>query len=183
MRKAIFALIGPSGCGKTALITEMLRRLEGRLSFIKSVTTRPRRSAEDDEAYVFLSEEEFERLVRTGGMVQHVRYAGRGYGNDRAGVDTTLASHYGICAWVEDGVRNFRNAGYLVSAIRIVPRGQETGRGDPLRVRDDEVRAASLFLADVEILNDFAPGGFARAADELETYIRSFIDAYDGRSD
>lgn len=176
MDKVIFSLVGPSGCGKSTLIVEMLRRFPSRLAIIKSVTTRPKRSAEDDLNYRFVSIAEFEELRDGGRLIQGVEYAGQCYGNDRADAEDVFDSgRHGINAMVEDGVRNFRKAGYRIAAIRILPVGEYDGRTDE-RKRVDAARMNDLLVAEYEIENRFEPGGKEAAIESLATYIGSYIE-------
>jgi guanylate kinase len=178
----IFAFVGPSGSGKSTLIAEMLRRFPGRLAVIKSVTTRPKRSAEDDMNYRFIGIEEGDALMDAGRLIQGVHYAGNFYGNDRKDVDDVFAAgKHGITALVEQGVVNFRAAGYRIAAIGILPSGRIDPRSEERRKLDAE-RARTAFAPDIEIENRFESGGIERAANAAAAYIGGFIDGIDDRS-
>lgn len=67
-------LVGKTGSGKTAIAERLTKYF--RYEKVKSCTTRPRRADEDDDAYDFLSDEEFDRAklsLKTG-------YGGYRYG-------------------------------------------------------------------------------------------------------
>lgn len=181
MDNVIFAFVGPSGSGKSTIIAEMLRRFPDRLAVIKSVTTRPKRSAEDDMNYRFITVGESRLLREAGRLIQGVEYAGNFYGNDRQDAeDVFAAGRHGITALVEEGVRNFRRAGYRITAIALRPVGNFDPRTEERRRLDAE-RARSVFLPDIEIENRFEPGGLERAADAAAAYVGSYIAAIDGR--
>ena len=92
----VFALVGPSGSGKTAImqgILEASRHMEG-LSFQKplSYTTRPRREGEPEDAYHFISAEEFERRKAGGQFLESTMYAGHAYGTSHDEIDRVLSA-------------------------------------------------------------------------------------------
>lgn len=171
----IIGLVGPSGSGKTTLILEMVARFPDRLAILKSLTTRPKRSDEDDLFYDFVSVEEMLGRQRDGRLIQISDYAGNHYGNDREYTETTLAARYGINALVEDGVANFRKAGFRVIVVRVVPMHQTTS-ADPKRQAADLIRAKQLGEADFEIINSFGPGGKEIAVDALTQYISLYLE-------
>lgn len=176
MEHVIFAFVGPSGSGKSTLIAEMLRRFPDRLAVIKSVTTRPKRSAEDDMNYRFITVEEGDQLMDVGRLIQGVHYAGNFYGNDRRDVDDVFAAgKHGITALVEEGVRNFRRAGYRIAAIAIRPVGNINPRFEERRLQDAK-RARAIFLPDIEIENRFEAGGLEQAAERAADYINGYLE-------
>lgn len=181
MKGIVFALVGPSGTGKTALIEDMLKRFSDELVILPSLTTRPRRNAEDDRSTRFVSREEFERLREVGELVQASEYAGNLYGDVSQDVNDIVDSgRHAIRPLVETAVRSFRDKGYRVVMIRVVPEGDAYRNRDPQRVTLDERRANEALPADVEIRNSFEPGGFEVAAQELSSFIRATIDRVEG---
>ena len=56
-------IIGPSGVGKSVILKE-LRSRHPEYHFPRSATTRPRRPGEGNELYHFVTEEQFDRLLR-----------------------------------------------------------------------------------------------------------------------
>ena len=170
--KPIVGLVGPSGSGKTTLIEELVRRYPEAVGVVKSLTTRPRRGPEDDPNYDFISVEEMRKREASGRLVQVSEYAGNLYAHDWDHLNELLKDKIGMCALVEQGVRNLRAASLDVRVVHILPRGGEGAR-DEARETADKKRAASGLTPDIVIVNDFAPGGLERAADELARYIES----------
>jgi guanylate kinase len=79
-RGKLVVISGPSGTGKTTICQELLRRIPNSRWSI-SATTRPRRSNEvDGENYDFISQEEFDRMVRDGEFLETAEYLGHSYG-------------------------------------------------------------------------------------------------------
>ena len=70
----------PSGTGKSTIAKRVLQRIPN-IIFSVSATTRQKRSGETDGInYYFLSKEEFEEAVRTGGFIEHEYFFGNHYG-------------------------------------------------------------------------------------------------------
>ncbi len=91
-RGMILILSSPSGAGKTTL-TRMLMQDRGLdLTLSVSVTTRPRRSSEVDGIhYRFIDRREFERMKKSGELLEWAEVHGNGYGTPRAPVDKVLS--------------------------------------------------------------------------------------------
>jgi guanylate kinase len=67
----IVVLSGPSGAGKDA-VRDVLLRWEPRIHRVVTATTRPPRPAErPGDDYYFISEEEFDKVLETGGFAEH----------------------------------------------------------------------------------------------------------------
>ncbi len=75
----VIALIGPSGSGKTQLMDELIR--SGSAVRAKSYTTRGKKGGEDEDAYHFVTQEEFGRLEQAGAFFETTRYAKNSYGS------------------------------------------------------------------------------------------------------
>ncbi len=91
-RKGLLIIISsPSGAGKSTLC-DHLRREEGeRLWMSISMTTRPRRMSEvDGQDYYFVTRQQFERMVETGGFLEHAEVFGHLYGTPREPVEEKL---------------------------------------------------------------------------------------------
>jgi guanylate kinase len=91
-RGMILILSSPSGAGKTTL-TRMLMQDRGLdLTLSVSVTTRPRRSSEVDGIhYRFIDRREFERMKKSGELLEWAEVHGNGYGTPRAPVEKVLS--------------------------------------------------------------------------------------------
>jgi guanylate kinase len=81
---------GPSGAGKSALAGFILGSVPG-LKFSVSYTTRPPRGMEREGVeYKFVSPEQFEELIRDGGLLEWAEVYGNMYGTSAAHVDEIL---------------------------------------------------------------------------------------------
>ena len=167
----ILCLIGESGGGKTSLILEAVKRLPERLAMIKSITTRPQREQDDVATYDFISQDDFETREREGRLLQSVAAFGNRYGTDRDYVNNLLKDRIGIFVMVEEGIRQYQEAGYDVRIVRVIPHGHIPRDG---RTEEDAKRKKLFGLkADVTIVNDFALGGFEKAVEELVEFAKT----------
>lgn len=92
----LFVVSGPSGAGKDTLV-EGLRQTRPTLRYSVSATTRPRRAEErDEEHYFFVTNLEFDRLRRSGGLLEWREYGGNHYGTPRDYIERSLSEGYDV---------------------------------------------------------------------------------------
>ena len=82
----ILIIAGPSAVGKTTIVWEMLKNDE-RFEFVRSATTREVRGDSYSSEYIYITREEFEELIRAGGVLEYTEYAGSYYGTPRSEID------------------------------------------------------------------------------------------------
>ena len=149
-----------------------------------SATTRPPRPGERDGAdYYFLSDDEFDRRLRTGDFVEHARYSGHRYGTLRSELDRRAAAGVPVVLEIEvQGARQIRERVPKAEQVFIAPpslealRARLVGRGTDaaedverrLATARDELGAAREELAardafDHHVVND----DLDRAVEEL----------------
>jgi guanylate kinase len=83
---------GPSGVGKDSLLTR-LRELKLPAHFTVTATTRPQHEVDpaDHQFLSFLTEEEFERLLASDGLLEHANVYGYRYGVPKSQVRDALS--------------------------------------------------------------------------------------------
>jgi guanylate kinase len=90
--RRLTVLSGPSGVGKSTVVAE-LRRAHPEVWLSVSVTTRkPRPGEVHGLHYFFADDEEFDRLVESGELLEWAEFAGNRYGTPRAPVLDRLAA-------------------------------------------------------------------------------------------
>jgi guanylate kinase len=172
-----FVIAGPSGAGKSSVISALLAR-DPRLCFSVSVTTRPPRPDEvHGRDYYFISEEEFDRLLSRGALLEWTVYQGHRYGTPRSEVVDRLKNGLDVVLNVEvNGARAIRqaNLGFPVVLIFLVPPSWEElvrrvrGRGtedeaalsERLRIAKEELKRVPEF--DYLVINDELERAVAR---------------------
>ena len=88
--KTIFVFSGPSGAGKSTLINFILERFD-HVGATVSCTTRQKREDEiDGKDYYFISDEEFDRLVKNEEFLEHVECYKNKYGTLKSAVFDVL---------------------------------------------------------------------------------------------
>jgi len=150
----VFVITGPSGVGKGTLIRTLRERVP-QLALAVSATTRAARPGEvNGEHYHFLSDADFDRLVRDGAFVEHARYSGRRYGTLRSELRRHLDAGRPVVLEIEvQGARQVRGAMPEAVQIFIAPPSEEAlrarlvGRGDT----SPEDMAARLAVAREEL--------------------------------
>lgn len=102
-------LSGPSGVGKSTVLAR-LRRDVPQLWYSVSATTRvPRPGERHGVNYFFVSQDEFDRLVADGQMLEHAYFAGNHYGTPQGPVAEHLAAGRDVLLEIDvQGARQVR---------------------------------------------------------------------------
>jgi len=98
-------LSGPSGVGKGTVVSRAMAARNGetrRLRRSVSVTTRQRRGDEQEARdYLFVTCEEFGRMVASGDLLESATYLDHSYGTPREWVDSQLAAGCDVVLEIE----------------------------------------------------------------------------------
>lgn len=121
-RGRLIVLSGPSGVGKGTVLAQ-IRSRHPQLWCSVSVTTRaPRPGEVAGDAYHFVDDGEFDRMVVAGDFMEHAAYAGHRYGTPRRPVEERLARGEPALVEVElQGARQVRESMHEAFLIFLAP--------------------------------------------------------------
>lgn len=183
----LICLSGPSGVGKGTVIERLLQngtRLEHSISL---TTRRPRPGETDGVSYYFVTQEDFEKQLAAGEILEHDNYCGNYYGTPRKPIVEKLNAGIDVImdVTVPGSLATLENFPAAVSIYLLPPsfselrrrlsnRGTETPEVVERRMRkaESEVRQASHF--DYIIVN--------YELDETTRLINAILDAERHRS-
>ncbi len=174
---------GPSGGGKTALVEQLRHRLP-RLTRSISATTRPPRPGErNGRDYRFVSPTMFQRLRRTGQLIEWAKVHGAYYGTPRRPIERRMAQGRDVVLNIDvQGAKQVRRVlGHKAVLIFLMPPSLAHLKERLMRRRTDSPLAIRQRLAvakrelgcatwyDYTVTND----QLQHAVTRVETIIRS----------
>ncbi len=159
-------LSGPSGVGKSTVVAELNRSCPQIWISVSVTTRKPRTGEVNGREYYFVDDNEFDRLVASGALLEWARFAGNRYGTPREPLNEKLEA--GVSCLLEidvAGARQVRRAAPDARLVFLAPPSWDelvrrlTGRGtEPpevlarrLAAAREELTAAGEF--DVTLVN------------------------------
>jgi guanylate kinase len=192
-------IAGPSGVGKGTVVREVLSRIPDGLALSVSATTRPPRPGETDGTdYYFVDDEDFDRMVAGGEMLEWAEvFHGHRYGTPSgpvglhrdAGSDVVLEIDVEGARWVRERVPDavmilLEPPSRAELERRLRSRGTESDASiaERLAKADWELSQRSLF--DHVVVNDELARASTQVAAIIESSrVRSASDAGEGSHD
>jgi guanylate kinase len=86
----LVVISGFSGTGKGTLVKEIMKKYNNYSLSISMTTRQPRPGEVDGREYFFTTDEEFEKLIKEDGLIEHAGYCGHYYGTPRKFVEAEL---------------------------------------------------------------------------------------------
>jgi guanylate kinase len=163
----LFVVSAPSGAGKTSLLRALILT-DPRLRLSVSHTTRaPRPGEEGGVHYHFVARETFERMIETGGFLEHAKVFDNLYGTAEQSVRHTLESGLDVVLEIDwQGARQVRERFAEAVSVFIVPpsvealrerlagRGQDSAEIIARRMRDARSELSHVGEYDYVVVND-----------------------------
>ena len=162
----LFVISGASGVGKSTVLSRVMKNRSD-LRFSVSATTRqPRPGEVDGEAYYFITEEQFEQMIREDAFLEYDRHAKASYGTPKAQLEEKLLDSNVILDIEPNGAFAVRAKRPDATLIFIMPPSVEEleqrlrGRGDTsedqIQVRMERAKweMEQRFQYDYVVVND-----------------------------
>ena len=102
MEKGIlFIISGFAGSGKGTIVKELLKRYDNYALSVSATTRAPRPGEEHGRDYYFVTRDEFENMIDSGGLLEYAEYVGNYYGTPCSYVDEKLAEGKDVILEIE----------------------------------------------------------------------------------
>lgn len=162
MNSLIIVVSGPGGVGKSTIVEALVQR-DDRLWLSRSWTTRERRPGEAEDAYVFVTREQFQERIANNGFLEWTEFIGNMYGtpNPEAPIGRDIVLEIEV-----DGASQVKKMHpdavllFVLPPTREEQRARLQGRGDVeqkveqrLQKAEDEEPIGKA-LADYVLIND-----------------------------
>ncbi|XP_023774583.1 leucine-rich repeat and guanylate kinase domain-containing protein isoform X2 [Cyanistes caeruleus] len=123
----MLVLLGPLACGKRQLCLKICKKLKNFFRFGPCHTTRTAYFGEENRLdYYFISQEEFDKMVKAGEFLATYEYSGHRYGLARETLESIAREGLGACVHLEiEGVRSLKNTHFKPRYVLLVPRDKE----------------------------------------------------------
>ncbi|GGX34560.1 guanylate kinase [Streptomyces malachitofuscus] len=154
-RPRLTVLSGPSGVGKSTVVAHMRKEHPEVWLSVSATTRKPRPGEQHGVHYFFVTDEEMDKLIANGELLEWAEFAGNRYGTPRAAVLEHLEAGVPVLLEIDlQGARQVRESMAEAQLVFLAPPSWEelvrrlTGRGtESADVIERRLGAAKIELA------------------------------------